>query len=118
MRRTLLLPVLAAALALPATSAAADAAAPKQISLAGIAFNNKPNLKLSLKLGGSLRFVWKDGFHNVLTQKAPAKANKVNSGNPVDDHKPITFKPTKKGTYVFYCAPHKSLGMVLTLTVK
>ena len=72
---------------------------------------------MTLKLGGSLRFVWKDGFHNVLTSKAPAKANKVNSGNPGGGHKPIVFKPTKKGKYVFYCAPHKSLGMVLTLTV-
>ena len=50
--------------------------------------------------------------------KAPAKANKVNSGEATDKHKPIVFKPTKKGKYVFYCEPHKSLGMVLTLTVK
>ncbi|SRR5512141_3190289 len=118
MRRLLLLPTLAAGLVLPAATSAADAPAPKAVTLEGVAFNGKPNLKLSLKLGGALRFVWKDGFHNVLTQKAPAKANKVNSGNPVEDHKAIVFRPTKKGTYVFYCLPHKSLGMVLTLTVK
>ena len=80
-------------------------------------FNNKENPKVTLKLGGSLRFVWKDGFHNVLTSKAPAKANKVNSGAPTDDAQGDRFKPTKKGKYVFYCAPHKALGMVLTLTV-
>jgi plastocyanin len=83
-----------------------------------VLFNNKANLKLTIKRGGSLRFVWKNGFHNVLTQKAPAGANKVNSGAPSGNHKPIVFKPTRKGTYVFYCQPHKSLGMVLTLTVK
>jgi plastocyanin len=54
----------------------------------------------------------------VLTQKAPKGANKVNSGAPAATHKPIAFKPTKKGTYKFYCLPHRALGMVLTLTVK
>ena len=49
MRRFLLLPVIAAGLALPATTSAADAAAPKQVTLAGVAFNGKANLKLSLK---------------------------------------------------------------------
>ena len=61
--------------------------------------------------------MWKDGFHNVLTQKAPAGAKKLNSGDPVADHKPILFTPGKKGKYVFYCTPHKALGMVLTVTV-
>jgi plastocyanin len=88
------------------------------VSLSGTLFNNKPNAKLTIKLGGSLRFTWKNGFHNVLTSKAPAGANKVNTGAPTPGHKPVTFKPTKKGTYRFYCLPHKALGMVLTLTVK
>jgi plastocyanin len=116
-RRLIMLAALAAfLLALPAGALAATKPVP--VNLAGVLFNDKENAKVTLKLGGSLRFVWKDGFHNVLTSKAPAKANKVNSGNPSDDHKPIVFKPTKKGKYVFYCAPHKALGMVLTLTVK
>jgi plastocyanin len=115
-RRLIMLAALAAfLLALPAGALAATKPVP--VNLAGVLFNNKENPKVTLKLGGSLRFVWKDGFHNVLTSKAPAKANKVNSGNPSDDHKPIVFKPAKKGKYVFYCVPHKSLGMVLTLTV-
>jgi plastocyanin len=116
-RRFALSAVLAAFLAIPAGAYAA-APKPTPVTLAGVLFNNKANAKVSFKLGGSLRFVWKNGFHNVLTSKAPAKANKVNSGAPSDNHKPIAFKPTKKGTYVFYCAPHKALGMVLTLTVK
>jgi plastocyanin len=53
----------------------------------------------------------------VLTQKAPAGAKKLSSGAPVADHKPILFTPGKKGKYVFYCTPHKALGMVLTVTV-
>jgi len=115
-RRLIMLAALAAfLLALP--SGALAAPKPVPVKLAGVLFNGKENPKVTFKLGGSLRFVWKDGFHNVLTSKAPAKANKVNSGDPSDDHKPIVFKPTKKGKYVFYCAPHKTLGMVLTLTV-
>jgi plastocyanin len=116
MRRLLVSLALAAAvLALPAASYAAN---PVPVSLAGVLFNNKANDKITIKLGGSLRFTWKNGFHNVLTSKAPAGANKVNSGAPAATHKPITFKPTKKGKYVFYCLPHRALGMVLTLTVK
>ena len=68
-------------LALPAGALAATKPVP--VTLAGVLFNNKENPKVTLKLGGSLRFVWKDGFHNVLTSKAPAKANKVNSGDAV-----------------------------------
>jgi plastocyanin len=103
-------------LALP--GAALAATKPVPVTLSGTLFDNKPNVKVTIKLGGSLRFTWKDGFHNVLTQKAPAGANKVHSGNPTATHKPIAFKPTKKGKYTFYCLPHKALGMVLTLTVK
>ncbi len=116
MPKSIIIAALAAfILALPAGALAATKPVP--VSLAGVLFNNKENPKVTMKLGGSLRFVWKDGFHNVLTSKAPAKANKVNSGDAVEGHKPIVFKPSKKGKYTFYCAPHKTLGMVLTLTV-
>ena len=116
MRRLLVSTVLAAVIfTLPAAALAATKPVP--VTLAGQLFDNKPNVKVTIKLGGSLRFTWKDGFHNVLTQKAPAGANKVNSGAPSATHKPLTFKPTKKGTYVFYCLPHRALGMVLTLKV-
>jgi plastocyanin len=115
MRRLLACTVLAAVIfTLPATALAAK---PVPVTLSGELFDNKPNVKLTIKLGGSLRFTWKDGFHNVLTQKAPAKANRVSSGAPTATHEPLTFKPAKKGTYVFYCLPHRALGMVLTLKV-
>jgi plastocyanin len=116
MPKSILIAVLTAVILAVPTGALA-ATKPVPVSLAGVLFNNKENPKVTMKLGGSLRFVWKDGFHNVLTSKAPAKANKVNTGDAVEDHKPIVFKPSKKGKYVFYCAPHKTLGMVLTLTV-
>jgi plastocyanin len=105
-------------LALFALSGSAFAATTTPVTLSGFLFNNTKNAKVTIKLGGSLRFVWKNGVHNVLTSKAPAGAKKVSSGAPAAGHKPIVFKPAKKGTYVFYCQPHKALGMVLTVTVK
>jgi plastocyanin len=116
MQRRLLIAALAAFLALPAVALAATKPVP--VTLSGVLFNDKPNAKLTLKLGGSLRFVWKEGFHNVLTQKAPSGARKVNTGKATEAHKPVVFTPTKKGKYVLYCEPHRALGMVLTLTVK
>ena len=115
MHRRLLIASLTAALALPAT--ALGAPKPVDVKMGGVYFDGKPNVKRTFKLGGSLRFVWKDGFHNVLTQSAPRKANRINTGDATDKHKPVTFKPAKKGKYVVYCMPHKALGMVLTLTV-
>jgi plastocyanin len=117
MRRLLVLALLAL-FVLPASAFAATNAATKPVTLSGFLFNNTKNAKLTVKLGDSLRFTWKNGVHNVLTSKAPAGAKKVNSGAPVAGHKPIVFKPGKKGTFVFYCQPHKALGMVLTVTVK
>jgi plastocyanin len=116
MHRLLLSAALAVLLALPAAASAATK--PSQVTLSGTFFNNKPNAKLTVNLGTPLRFVWKGGFHNVVTQKAPAGAKKLNTGNPTADHKPVVFKPAKKGKYIFYCTPHKALGMVLTVTVK
>ena len=78
MHRLLLGAALAALLALPVAASAATKPVP--VTLSGTFFNNKPNAKLTVKLGSSLRFVWKDGFHNIVTQKAPAGAKKVNSG--------------------------------------
>src|SRR3954447_7409051 len=85
MRRLLVSLVLAAAvLAAPAASYAAN---PVPVNLAGVLFNNKKNDKITMKLGSSLRFTWKSGFHNVLTQSPPAGANKVNSGAATATHK-------------------------------
>ncbi len=88
------------------------------VKLAGYLFNNKPNLKLTAKVGDVARFSWAGGFHNLKTQTAPAGAKKVDSGKPIDKHAPISVRFTKPGTYVLYCLPHKSLGMIVTFTVK
>jgi plastocyanin len=88
------------------------------VKLAGYLFNNKPNLKLTAKVGDSAKFTWAGGFHNVKTQKAPAGAKKVDTGAPIDKHAPLSYTFTKPGTYVLYCAPHRALGMIVTITVK
>ncbi|MEW6582532.1 MAG: plastocyanin/azurin family copper-binding protein [Actinomycetota bacterium] len=81
------------------------------VYLTGLVF--KPN-KLTAKAGDKIRFVWKDGLHNVVTTSGPSK---VNSGKPVDTRKPLVVT-LKKGKYRFLCEPHKFAGMVLTATVK
>ena len=82
-------------LAVPAGALAATK--PVRVNLAGVLFNGKENPKVTENLGVWLRFIWKDGFHNVLTSKAPAKANKVNSGDPTDEHKPIDVQAHEEG---------------------
>ena len=72
-RRLIMLAALAAfLLALPGGALAA-APKPVPVTLAGVLFNGKENPKVTLKLGGSLRFVWKEGFHNVLTRRRPRR---------------------------------------------
>ena len=87
------------------------AAAPSRPSLAG-SLQQQGERKVTIKLGGRCASCGRTASTTCSPPRRP-RANKVNSGVPTT-HKPIVFKPTKKGKYVFYCAPHKALGMVLT----
>jgi plastocyanin len=87
------------------------------VNLAGITFNGKANNTAKAKVGDKLKFVWKNGFHNVVSSAVPAGVKKVNSGAPKEGHAPLTVALTKKGTYSFYCAPHAALGMKIKVTV-
>jgi plastocyanin len=87
------------------------------VNLAGITFNGKANNTAKAKVGDKLKFVWKNGDHNVVSSAVPAGVKKVNSGAPAQKHAPLTVALTKKGTYSFYCVPHKALGMKIKVTV-
>jgi plastocyanin len=103
------------------TAAAPSKAAAKTwtVKLQGITFYGKKNAKITTaKVGDTLRFVWAGGTHNIDNEKAPSGAKKVNVKTVTSKHVPVLDKLTKKGTYFFYCQPHKSLGMTLTVTVK
>jgi plastocyanin len=115
-----------AALAMIATAAVAAAvpvavgvsqqpgamAKPKQhvVKLRALAFSTKT---IAAKPGQTVRFVWVEGVHNVVSTKGPAK---VDSGEPAaKDNLKITLK---KGNYRLICEPHESVGMVLNIRVK
>jgi plastocyanin len=87
------------------------------ITLAGVTFNGKANSKAKAEVGDKLKFVWKNGFHNVVSSAVPKGVKKVNSGAPAAKHAPLVVSLTKKGTYSFYCVPHAALGMKIKVTV-
>jgi plastocyanin len=94
-------------------SGVASASAKKTITvtLSGITFNGKANSSTKAKVGDSLKFVWKDGVHNVISTGTVPSGKKTNSGAPKASHPALTVKLTKKGTYSFECVPHAALGM-------
>ena len=87
------------------------------VTLAGVTFNGKANSKAKAEVGDKLKFVWKDGFHNVVSSAVPKGVKKVNSGAPAAKHAPLVVSLTKTGTYSFYCVPHAALGMKIKVTV-
>ena len=91
---------------------AAATATPKRhvVKLRALSFSTK---KLAARPGDTVRFVWVEGTHNVVSTKGPAK---VNSGKPTaNDRLKITLK---KGNYRLICQPHESVGMILNIRVK
>ncbi len=111
------LAMIAAAAAIAAVPVAVGAsqqatAKPKQhvVKLRALSFSTRA---LVAKPGQTVRFVWVEGVHNVVSSSGPAK---VDSGEPAArDKLTITLK---KGTYKLLCEPHASVGMRLTIRVK
>src|SRR4051812_37703175 len=91
------------------------------VTLNGFLFNGKKNATLTAHLNDSLRFVWASANtmgHNILMAKAPVGFKRVTEPTIAMHHAPVTVKLTKKGVYQYYCAPHRPLGMVITVTVR
>ena len=110
--------IAAVPLAAPALAGPSAAAKTTTWTQSGVLYNGKVNPKLTAHVNDWVKFVWKDGLHNVLTSAQPKGVKKVNTGEAVMTRKPLLVKLWKKGTYVFYCQPHRGLGMKLTVTVK
>jgi plastocyanin len=91
--------------------AAATATAKQHVvKLRALSFSTK---MIAAKPGDTVRFVWVEGVHNVVSTKGPAK---VDSGKPAArDRLKITLK---KGNYRLICEPHESVGMILAIRVK
>jgi plastocyanin len=104
----------AVAAAVPVAVGASQQAAakPKQhvVKLLALKFSKRA---IVAKPGETVRFVWVEGVHNVVSSRGPAK---VDSGAPAArDKLKITLK---KGNYRLLCEPHESVGMVLTIRAK
>lgn len=72
-------------------------------------------------VGETVRWVWRSGGHNVVAASTPDGSDWAGTPDAPDalydagyeyDH---TFEVA--GTYEYYCAPHKSLGMTGTVSV-
>ena len=93
------------------------AATARVIRLSGFTFGGKKSFKLTVPVGDSLRFVWVSGSHDVVNSRAPAGFKRVSAPAVTSSRPPLTIKMTKRGTYGFYCTPHRALGMTATITV-
>jgi len=104
----------AVAAAIPAAVGASRQAAakPKQhvVKLLGLSFSPRT---IVAKHGETVRFVWVQGVHNVVSRSGPAR---VDSGAPAGkDSLIITLK---RGTYRLLCEPHEFAGMVMTIRAR
>jgi plastocyanin len=106
----------AAAVPLAAGASQQATATPKQYVVKLLALQFSRSTITTAKAGDTVKFVWVEGVHNVVSTATPAKVPKVNSGPPVaKDSLKITLK---KGRYDLLCVPHASVGMRLTIRVK
>ena len=67
------------------------------VNLAGITFNGKANSTAKAKVGDSLKFVWKNGVHNVVSSAVPSGAKKVNSGAPTAEARTADGRAHEEG---------------------
>lgn len=88
------------------------------IKLSGFTFGGKKGFRLTVPVGDSLRFVWAGGSHDVVNARAPAGFKRVSAPKVTSSRPPLTINMTKRGTYSYYCTPHRALGMTATITVK
>lgn len=75
----------------------------------------------SIPEGGTVRWIWKSGGHNVKPDKIPSDSDW--SGTEGGNSKTFsaghtyTFTFDVPGTYDYFCVPHKSVGMRGTIEV-
>ena len=95
-----------------ATGGAGEAASKTHtVLLTGFVFKPKT---LSARAGDKVKFVWRDGVHNIVTVVGPSK---ITAKKPTD-HRPPLIVTLKKGNYRLICEPHELVGMVITMRVR
>ncbi|MFB6093190.1 MAG: plastocyanin/azurin family copper-binding protein [Haloquadratum sp.] len=84
-------------------------------------FTPGTNEPLRIAPGTTVKFVWESDNHNIVVSSQPEGANwKGAPGGPAKVYNTgytYTHTFTTKGTYEYFCQPHKALGMVGTIIV-
>ena len=72
--------------------------------------------ELTVKVGQTVRWVWKGGSHNVVSGSSCTADGNFTSGAPKAGG---TYEKQFEvvGTFPYYCEPHCAVGMVGTITV-
>jgi plastocyanin len=81
------------------------------VVLSGFAFHPST---LNARAGDRVKFVWKQGLHNIVTVLGPSKIN----ARKITDSRPPLVAVLKHGKYRLICQPHESAGMVITINVR
>jgi len=75
--------------------------------------------EVTVSTGATVEWVWESDFHTVTVESQPEGANWNGTGEETHDEGYThvhTFSTA--GTYEYFCQPHRSQGMVGTLTVE
>jgi plastocyanin len=100
----------------PATASQDARAKSITVNLAGVSFSPK---SVKAKVGDKIKFVWKNGSHNAYLKTAPKGVTKPKFGADAvaSSGTKLSKAFAKKGTYLFECKPHASLGMRVSVKV-
>lgn len=87
------------------------------VELVDYAYEPGTESPLTIAPGTTVKFVWITSTHNIVVESQPEGANW--EGHETIEDEGFEYEHTfeTEGTYEFYCAPHKSLGMVGTIEV-
>ena len=79
-------------------------------------FTFSPSVILTVKIGDTIDWEWKNGSHTTTSKTIPAGASAWDQ--PIDaSHTSYKYIPSVVGTYNYKCTPHESMGMVGSFTV-
>jgi len=79
-------------------------------------FEFSPSNLLTVRIGDTVHWEWKEGMHTTTSSSIPAGAAAWDQ--PINiEFQSYDYVPTILGTYNYVCTPHISLGMVGSFTV-
>jgi len=103
-----------------ATATATPTAAQTVEVAAGGEFRFAPE-SFEVAAGETVRWIWRGGGHNVVAQSTPDGADWTGTPGAPDELYDSGYEYERAfdvaGTYRYYCAPHRSLGMTGSFTV-